>query len=214
MLLSLRQIVAEDAAMKAGTAPKVNWELGEYDLLGRTVGVVGASYVGRRVIERLHPFHVQVLVYDPYLDEQEASALGVRKVELDDLCANSDIVSLHAPRLPSTIKMIGARQLGLLRTGAVLINTAAGALVDEAAMIAELRAGRLRAVLDVTDPEPPAPDSELRRLPNVILTPHRAGVTADTRLRLGATMVEELQRFFAGEPLRCEVQPNKIGRMA
>lgn len=213
MLLSLRQVIAQDAAMKAGGG-RENWQPGDRDLYGRTVGLVGASYVGRRVLERLRPFNVQIQVYDPYLSEAEAAALGVRKVELDDLCATSDIVSLHAPSLPSTQNMIGARQLALLRPGAVFINTARGGLVDESALIETLRDGRIRAALDVFEPEPPTVDSELRRLPNAILTPHRAGVTADTKLRLGATMVDELERFFSGAPLRCEVLPDKFARMA
>ncbi|MFD4138783.1 hydroxyacid dehydrogenase [Streptomyces sp. NPDC058572] len=181
---------------------------------GRTVGVVGASRVGRRVIELLRPFDLQVLLYDPYVGAAEATALGVLRTELDELCARADIVTVHAPELPATRHMIGAWQLGLMRDGATLINTARGSLVDEDALLSEVVAGRLDAVLDVTDPELPPPGSPLYSLPNVLLTPHIAGSLGGELHRLADHALDEVERFAAGLPFADPVQPAALGYSA
>jgi phosphoglycerate dehydrogenase-like enzyme len=178
--------------------------------LGKTVGIVGASRVGRRVIELLEPFDLDVLVYDPYLGED----LGPEPRELDALLAESDVVSLHAPSLPSTRHMLDARRLALLRDGAVLINTARGALIDHDALIAELRTGRISAVLDVTEPEPLPPDSPLYALPNVTLTPHIAGALGTEVRRLGDAAIDELARYAAGEPFAHPLTAADLDRVA
>lgn len=126
---------------------------------GRRVGVIGASRIGRRVIELLSPFDLRVSLTDPYVDEAGAAALGVPLLPLDDLLRTSDIVTVHAPDTPETHRLLDRRALSLMPDGAVLINTARGALVDHDALIDELRAGRLSAILDVTDPEPLPADS-------------------------------------------------------
>ena len=172
---------------------------------GRTVGIVGASRVGRLVIGMLARHDLTVLLADPYVTGDAAAALGARLVGLDALLAASDIVSLHMPLLPETQKCIGARQLAAMRDGALLINTARGAVVDHAALEAELLSGRLDAVLDVTDPEPLPPDSPLWDLPNVILTPHIAGSIGNETRRMTATALDEIERFIRGEPLQHEV---------
>jgi len=167
---------------------------------GATVGVIGAGATGRELLRLLRSYEVEVLLCDPYVDDREARELGAAKCELDELMARSDVVSLHAPNLPELHHMIGAEQLHRMKDGACFINTARGALVDEAALIAELRAGRIMACLDVTDPEPPAEGSPLYILPNVILTPHLAGaMKADCR-RMGALCLQELERYLAGQP--------------
>jgi phosphoglycerate dehydrogenase-like enzyme len=181
---------------------------------GRTVGIVGASRIGRRVIELLRPHELRVLVCDPYLDDPSAHTLGARRVELDALLAASDVVSLHAPALPSTRHMLDRRRLALLPDGATLINTARGALVDEAALVAELRSGRIDAVLDVTEPEPPPPDSPLYDLPNVMLTPHIAGAVGLEVRRLGAAAVDEIARYAAGQPFAHPVTEADLARIA
>src|SRR3954454_8012408 len=119
---------------------------------GQTVGIVGSSRIGRRVIELLAPFDLRILVYDPFLDDASAAALGVETVSLAELFRASDVVSLHAPLTGSTQGMVGARQLALMKTGATLINTARGGLVDHEALERELLSSRLFAILDVTDP--------------------------------------------------------------
>ncbi len=141
----------------------------------KTVGIVGASRIGRRVIELLRPFDMHVLLYDPYVSAAEAAALNVEATELDDLLARSDVVSLHAPSLPQTAGMLDRRRLALMRDGTTLINTARGALVEHEAMEAELVSGRLHAIIDVTDPEVLPASSPLYTLDNVLLTPHVAG---------------------------------------
>ncbi|GIV67798.1 hydroxyacid dehydrogenase [Caldilinea sp.] len=176
------------------------------------IGIVGASNVGRRVIELLRPFHASILLYDPYVNETEAARLGVTKVELAELARRADVISLHAPALPSTRHMIDRSLLHLMKDDAVLINTARGALIDEEALVEELAKGRFFAFLDVTDPEPPAPDSPLRRLPNVVVTPHLAGCITDCT-HLGEMAVEELRRFFAGEPPLNRITPDQFGRI-
>ncbi|MFD7135311.1 hydroxyacid dehydrogenase [Streptomyces sp. NPDC059894] len=180
----------------------------------RTVGVVGASLIGRRVMELLRPFDSDVLVADPYLDEAEARSLGARLVDLDTLVAASDTVSLHAPSLPETRHMMDRRRLGMLRDGATLINTARGDLVDTDALTRELVSGRVHAVLDVTDPEPLPATSPLYELPGVLLTPHIAGSVGGELERLTEHALAELARFAAGQPFARPVHRARLARSA
>ncbi|MEU5764714.1 hydroxyacid dehydrogenase [Streptomyces asoensis] len=168
--------------------------------LGRRVGLVGASRVGRRVLELLRPFDFAVSLYDPYVDAAEAADLGAVVLPLDELLRTSDIVSVHAPDIPQTRHMLSRERLALIPDGGVLINTSRGALVDQSALVGELTSGRISAVLDVTDPEPLPPDSPLFDLPNVFLTPHIAGSLGNELARMGATVVDELERLVAGRP--------------
>lgn len=174
----------------------------------RTVGLVGASRIGRRVIELLRPFDMTTLLYDPYVTEAEAAGLGVEKADLEDLCARASVVSVHAPQIPETDGMIGAAQLAAMPDGGTLINTSRGSLVDEAALLTELRTGRLHAVLDVTDPEVPPAASEFYTLPNVLLTPHMAGSFGNELHRMADHALSELERYAAGlhftEPVRAD----------
>ncbi len=180
------------------THPMQHEALGNYR---RAVGIIGASRIGRRVIELLKPFDYQVLLFDPTIDAEQARALGTEKVELDDLMRRSDIVSVHAPSLPSTLHMIDASKLALMKDGATLINTARGALIDEDALLAVLKTGRIDAVIDVTDPEIPGPESAFYDLSNVFLTPHIAGAVGLERSRLGEMAADEAERFIKGEPM-------------
>jgi phosphoglycerate dehydrogenase-like enzyme len=182
--------------------------------VGKRIGLVGASHVGRLVIELLRPFDLDLAVSDPYLDPDEADRLGVTKMELDELCAWCDLLSLHAPDIESTKGMIGAPQLAALADGVTLVNTARGALVDPAALEAELVSGRLAAVLDVTEPEPLPADSPLRALPNVVLTPHVAGAVGTEMSRLADLAVEEVERWSRGEPARYPVTRADLDRIA
>ncbi|MFJ9154134.1 hydroxyacid dehydrogenase [Streptomyces sp. NPDC102270] len=166
--------------------------------LGRRVGVIGASRVGRRVLELLRPFDFSVSLYDPYVDETEAAALGAVPLSLEDLLRTSDIVSLHAPDIPQTYRMLDRDRLTLIRDGGVLINTSRGALIDPEALTDELVSRRISAVLDVTEPEPLPAGSPLYQLPNVVLTPHIAGSLGNELERLGRTVVDELARLASG----------------
>jgi phosphoglycerate dehydrogenase-like enzyme len=188
--------------------------LGELGNRGRRIGLVGASLIGRLMIERLRTIDCAVLVSDPYLSADEAGSLGVEKVELDELCARCDIVSLHAPALPETHHMIGAPQLALMRDGAWLINTARGSLVDTAALEAEAVTGRIGAFIDTSDPEPLPAGSPLYDLENVVLTPHIAGSLGNEIARMGALAVTEVERFVAGLAPLHPVRATDLERIA
>ncbi|MFC8665525.1 MULTISPECIES: hydroxyacid dehydrogenase [Streptomyces] len=181
---------------------------------GRRVGVVGASRIGRRLIELLHPFDLRVTLADPYVDATEAAALGVPLLPLDDLLATSDIVTVHAPQTPETHHLIGRRELALMPAGSVLVNTARGALLDHDALVEELRANRLSAILDVTDPEPLPADSPLFDLPNVFITPHLAGSQGNEVARLGLAVTEEAERLLSGRELAHAIDHAVLERTA
>ncbi len=185
------------------------------ELYYKRVGIVAASMTGRAFIRLLQPFHPEILVYDPYLSDERARDLGVRRIDdLDELFATCDVVSNHAPTTEETNGMIGAAQLARLRDGALFVNTARAAAIDYDALTRELEGGRIRAAIDVFPKEPLALDSPLRRLDNVILSPHVAGGTAESRQRLGESMVDEIARCFAGEPLRYGVTKQMLATMA
>jgi len=167
---------------------------------GLTIGVVGASSIGRLVLERLCTLEVDVLVADPYLAASEAEAMGARLVDLDHLLGASDLVTLHAPLVDDTRGMVGAGQLARMRDGAWLVNTARGGLVDTGALTAEVVSGRLRAFVDTPDPEPLPSDSPLYDHEGAVLTPHVAGSLGNETTRLGDLAVTEVERFVAGEP--------------
>jgi len=181
---------------------------------GAVVGIVGASRTGRQLIALLRPFDLTVLCCDPYLSMEEAQRLDIAKVALDALLARAQVVSLHAPLTPATTGMIGRRELALMRDGATLINTARGPIVDTPALAEALRSGRLKAVLDVSDPEPLPPDSALFDLPNVFLTPHIAGAAGLETQRLADCAIDEIERFAAGKALLHAVTADALALLA
>lgn len=183
------------------------------ELFRKQVGIIGASNVGRHVIELLKPFCVTLLIYDPFVSESEAERLGGKKVDLDFLLENADVVSLHAPGNSQTYHMLDSHGLTRMKDDALLINTARGTLIDEQALVAELKKGRFFAFLDVTDPEPPTPDSPLRSLPNVVVMPHIAGCIENCN-HLGELAVEELRRFFNGEPAVYQITKDVLERIS
>jgi phosphoglycerate dehydrogenase-like enzyme len=177
-------------------------------LLGSTIGIVGASLIGRRVIGLLRPFGCRVIVYDPYLSGYEAEAMGVERVsDLKALCARCDVVSLHTPDVPETAGIMGAAEFAAMRDDAIFINTARGRCVDEAALIAQLAQGRLFAILDVSEPEPPAPDSPFRSLPNVVYTSHIGGPACPN---LGAQAVDDIAAYLSGGCPQYVVTPDML----
>jgi phosphoglycerate dehydrogenase-like enzyme len=170
------------------------------------VGLVSLGMIGRLVAERLKPFDLRVFAYDPFVKPEAAAELGITLVPLAELFKTCAVVSLHTPWLKETEGLITGELLASMPPGATFINTARGAIVREAEMIAVLeKRTDLSAVLDVTYPEPPAPGSKLYTLPNVVLTPHIAGsMNAECR-RMGRFMIDELDRYLAGRPLRWQV---------
>jgi phosphoglycerate dehydrogenase-like enzyme len=215
MLSSLRELHRLDAGLKSGKTWGELRTAYPGRLLGsQVVGLVGASRTGRAVLKLLRPFGCTILVTDPLLSAEEAGQLGVELVELDTLLARSDVVSLHAPLLPYTEGMIGKRELGLLKDGALFVNSARGKLVDGSALLAELRSGRIRAALDVFPAEPLPPDSEWRQLADPIISPHSAGHTIESHQIQGAAMVGEVERLLGGEPLQYEVSADSVAVLA
>ncbi|MHA7987504.1 hydroxyacid dehydrogenase [Rathayibacter sp. CAU 1779] len=202
--------IAADPIARRDSAAKIAG-YGELSNLGLTIGVVGFSRVGRRVVELVQQLDdVTVLVSDPYADPLEVRAAGGELVALDELLPLVDVLSLHAPALPSTARMIGASQLAALRDHATLINTARGSLVDTAALEAECATGRINAMLDVTDPEPLGAESVLFGLPNVMVTPHLAGSLGSEVHRLTDAALDELERYVAGDPLLDEITSEEL----
>lgn len=162
------------------------------ELSGRTMGIVGMGDIGRRVARLARAFGMRVLGYDPYA----GGARYVRMTTLEALLAGSDLVTLHAPETPETTGMLNAERLALMPPGSYLINTASAGLVDEAALVEELRSGRLAgAALDVFETHPVVPSSPLLSLDNVALTPHLGGATAETIERYSRVIARALLRF-------------------
>ncbi|MBX3314102.1 MAG: hydroxyacid dehydrogenase [Actinobacteria bacterium] len=185
-------------------------EVGNWD---KTIGIVGASLVGRQLIDLLRDFpHLRVVVFDPFLSDDEAASMGVEPVDLLDLCERSDVVSIHAPDLPTTQHMIGAAELAAMKDGATLINTARGRLLDHDALLAH--ADRISSVLDVTHPEPLPEDHPLRACPTVFLTPHLAGSQGSELRRMAEHAVDEIVRYAAGEPARHAITRDMLDRIA
>ena len=172
---------------------------------GAVVGLIGASRIGRLVAEHLRGFDMEVLISDPYVGADEIAQLGATKVELPELFSRSDVVSLHAPDVPSTRGIVSAQLLGLMPDGATFINTARPALVDVDALRTECVSGRIAAVLDVHDDL--APDDPLWEVPAVSITPHIAGSQGNELHRMGEAALEEVRRLAAGEPPRYPVDP-------
>ena len=168
------------------------------ELAGMTVGYVGMGRIGRAVFDRLRAFETHSLYYDPEVSLSD----GIEPRPLEALLAESDVVTLHVPLTRETRHMIGAAQLGRMKRGAYLVNTARGGLVDEAALAAALESGRLAgAALDVFETEPVAAKHPLAGLPNVVLTPHIAAGTRDALATKMRALFANVQRFYRGEPL-------------
>ncbi|MET0297939.1 MAG: hydroxyacid dehydrogenase [Microbacterium sp.] len=214
ILLSAKHALEAASAFHRTHDMAVSRPRGDIGAYGITVGIVGASRIGRRVLDLLRPFDVSTVLYDPSLSTTDAAALGTTLVSLDDLLRVSDIVSLHAPSLPETYRMIGARELAFMRDGATLINTARGKLVDTDALLVELAAGRVKAVLDVTDPEPLPSGHALFSAPGVTLTPHIAGSVGNELRRMGRQTVDEIERFVTVGSLDYEVHHRDLATIA
>ncbi|MDI3305944.1 MAG: hydroxyacid dehydrogenase [Acetobacteraceae bacterium] len=185
MLALLKRMPEAQAAMLAGKARDRNALMGR-ELRGRTVGLVGIGHIGTRVSEIVRlAFSCRVLACDPYLDAATIAARGAEKVEMPQLLAESDIVTLHLPLTPESRNLMDAAAFARMKKGAIFITTARGNIHDEAALHAALVSGHLAgAGLDVWEQEPPPPDHPLLQLPNVIASQHTAGVTHESRANI------------------------------
>jgi phosphoglycerate dehydrogenase-like enzyme len=206
--IGLRQVFPFSQMMRNNERPDKN---SAKSLFRRTVGVISASQVGQRVMRLLKPYETRILLYDPFMTPQRAAEFGAELADLETIARESEVVTIHAPKLDATYHMWHEKHFKLMQDDCVFVNTSRGANLDEAALIRELEKGRFFAFLDVTDPEPPVADSPLRKLPNVVLTPHCAGMQS---YRIGARKVEELRRCFAGEEQLFRVTRDMLDRLA
>ena len=195
-----RRLLQLDAAVRSG-----KWRTGEpplSELRGKQVGIVGFGLIGREVAKRVRAFDAEIVYFQRHrLDDAADRAIGVRYLPLDDLLSSSDVVSLNVPISSSTRHLIGARELALMKHGAVLINVSRGAVVDEAALREALEQGRLRgAGLDVLEQEPPDTVNPLLRLDNVVFSPHNAGSSVEVWPRVVAASFANIERVARGEP--------------
>ncbi len=182
---------------------------------GSKVGLISLGMIGRLVRERLRPFDLEVLAYDPFVTPEQATVLGIEMVSLDEIFRQCDVVSLHTPWLKETEGMIQGRHFELMKKHATFLNTARGAVVREPEMIEVLkRRPDLMALLDVTYPEPPVTDSPLWTLPNVILTPHIAGSQDRECRRMGRLMLDEFDRWQRGDNLKWAITKEKAALLA
>ena len=201
MLTLVRKIPEYAAEMRSGVS-RTNEEVSEGETMrGRKVGLIGFGRIGRAFARMVMPLGIELLVSDPYASQDSVRSHQATLVELDDLVRTCSVVIVAAALTPETRHLFDKRRLSLLADGTYLINVARGGLVDLEALLTELRTGRISAALDVTDPLEPLPeDHGLRKLPNVVLTPHIAAGGIEVRREMGAMAVEEVVRFAKGEP--------------
>lgn len=179
------------------------------ELTGKTVGLIAVGNVGRRLLELLEPFHVHVIAADPGAPDVLANVYDLDLAPLDVVLERSDVVICLVPLTTATTGLIGAREIALLKPGAVFVNVSRGAVVDTDALIERLRGGDLIACLDVVEPEPLPVDSPLRAMPGVFLSPHIAGVTDAAEPRFFRYMVDEVTRVLAGYRPRFRLVPRE-----
>ena len=207
ILSTLRRTPTHQARMGQGTERWVRRFPEEIDpderqLTGRRVGLVGFGAIGQRLAELLAPFACDLRVHDPHVPAEVLARHAARGVSLDELIDHAEVLVLCAASNPGTRKLLDAARIERLAQGAVLVNVCRAALVDGEALLHRLRRGDLYAALDVFDQEPLPLDSELRRLPNVYLTPHRAGGLVESAARIVAYLAEDLHAFLAGQERR------------
>ncbi len=175
------------------------------EISGMTAGIVGLGRIGELVARRLKAFGLKLLAFDPRIAESDLSVVenGVRLVPWRELFAQSDVVTLHVPLTPETANLVGRDELALMKPSAFLVNTSRGGVLDEKALYDALAAGRIAgAALDVRRREPPDPDPPLARLPNVLLTPHIAGLTREADIKVTRTVLRDVRRVLRGEAPR------------
>jgi D-3-phosphoglycerate dehydrogenase / 2-oxoglutarate reductase len=209
MMLSLSKRFTEtDRALRAGTVTNRAGFIGR-ETYGKTLGIIGLGNVGKRVAELCRVlFHMPVLAYDPHLSADTVRARGAEKVELDELLRRSDFVSVNCPLTGETRKLVGAREYALMKPTAYFITTARGSIHDEDALDAALRDKKIAgAGLDVWEKEPPPSKHPLMKYDNVIVTPHMAGVTIESRARMGQFAAEQILDALDGKPVPRIINP-------
>ena len=195
IIAGLRRFDEFDRRMKSGEKWP-SWRGVAGQLNGATVGLVAVGRTGRWLLRYLKPFDCRVIAYDPYMKKKEAKELGIELVDLPTLLRTADAISLHAPVTPETTGMIGRKELAMIRDGALLVNSARAALLDNDAFRDEMKKGRFRAYIDVFQPEPPPEDDVLRTLNNIVMTPHVAGTTDAMYHRCGQMAIQAIRDYL------------------
>ena len=197
MLAAARHISPAHAALRGG-----EWKRSKYtgvELYEKTLGIVGLGRIGGLVAQRLSAFGMNVVAYDPYVQAGRAAQMGVRLVDLDTLLAESDFMTVHMPKTPETVGMISTDELAKAKPALVLVNAARGGIVDEDALYAALKEGRIAAAgLDVFASEP-CTDSPLFELENVVATPHLGASTHEAQEKAGVAVAKSVRKALAGE---------------
>ncbi|MGA8821014.1 MAG: hydroxyacid dehydrogenase [Xanthobacteraceae bacterium] len=208
MLCLVKRVGETDRALRAGTIGNRADYIGR-EAYGRTLGIVGLGNVGRRIAELAGGlFKMQVLAYDPYLSADIVRARGATKVELDELMRRSDFVSINCPLTPETRNLIGEKEYALMQPTAYFITSARGSIHDEAALERALRDKKIAgAGLDVWEKEPPPAQHPLMKYDNVMVTPHMAGVTRESRARMGQIAAEQMLDALDGKRVPRIVNP-------
>lgn len=200
MLAIYKKLEASDLSVRAGTWRKPINGFNTFEMSGKTVGIVGAGNIGRKVAARVKPFETDILYYDAFAVPEMEDAYGARRVELDELVRAADIITLHAPLLDSTRGMLGEKQFAAMKKTAILINAARSELIDQSALVAALTEGRIAgAGIDVYQKEPVPADDPLLKLENVLLTPHTAGFSYEGWFRRAQTAWNNITKVEAGE---------------
>lgn len=220
MLMSMRNIPQAMDILRQEGGPQgmvkmavAFFELKGNELWDKTVGIIGLGAVGREVAKRLRGFDTRLIVHDPYVPEDVVEGWGARRVDLDTLLLESDVVTVHAALTGETKGMLGRRELGMMKPIAHFINTARAELTDEEALYEALKEGKIAgAALDVFSQEPPPPDHPLLQLPNVIATPHIGGNTHEIPAHQSRIVVSDLERLFQGEEPLHVANPETLQR--
>jgi D-3-phosphoglycerate dehydrogenase len=199
-LAAFRNLVAADKAIRAGQWNRKYGDLIGLELAGKTVGIVGLGRIGTAVAKRLRAFDAEVVYWSRTRKPEVERGLGIRWMELNELLKVSDVVSLHVPGTAETSRLIGERELDLMKQGVIFVNMARGIVVDEGALIRTLKSGKIRvAALDVFEKEPISPDNPLMKMDNVILTPHLGACNLEGMQRMAVQVAEGVWKAMNGQ---------------
>ncbi len=200
MLALTRRVVSADKAVRVGEWSRKYGDLRGTEIMGKTVGVVGLGRIGSAVARRLKPFGVELIYNDVALNPGLEAEIGIERVGLDDLLRRSDIITLHLPYMPATHHLISRKEIGMMREGVRIVNTARGRIIDQEALVEALKRGKVAgAALDVFEEEPLDPGSPLAFMDNVILTPHLGASSNEAMERMAVQVAEDVLKVFRGE---------------
>lgn len=213
LLSCVRKVVSTHRKMEHG-----GWDVHREDpifrMAGRTLGIVGFGHIGRAVAQKLTGWGLRIIAFDPYFEKSRPDALRAQFVDFETLCRESDYISLHCPLLPETRHLIDERSFGLMKRGAILVNTARGPIVDSEALLAALDQNHLAAAaLDVFEEEPLPKKSPLRNHPRIVLTDHTAWYSEESQMELQKTAAEEIVRVCTGGLPRSLANPEVLRRL-